>query len=128
MAEAVERFSYPEYEPGNGQAVPIQVLPSPPLDEFQLDEFEDDPLRHSHTRSTLDATLDSARNAFQRGQTYTVDALRRISSRSRESALRARSHAQKMVEERPLQALAVVGCAAFTLGVIARIWRSRRAQ
>jgi ElaB/YqjD/DUF883 family membrane-anchored ribosome-binding protein len=55
-----------------------------------------------------------------------VDTFTNLASASRDVTRSARTRAEQIKKEHPLQLLAVIGGTALVLGVVARVWRSRR--
>ena len=49
-----------------------------------------------------------------------------LASASKDVAKSSRTRVERLKKERPLQLLAVIGGTALVLGVVARVWRSRR--
>lgn len=54
-----------------------------------------------------------------------VDTFTNLASASRDVTRSARTRAEQIKKEHPLQFLAVIGGTALVLGIVARVWRSR---
>jgi hypothetical protein len=95
----------------------------------------------SPTESRIEERLDDAKMGAQDvvisakqliGKVYrsvhgrAVDTFTNLACASRDVTRRARTRAEQIQKEHPLQLLAVIGGTALVLGVVARVWRSRR--
>jgi hypothetical protein len=79
----------------------------------------------AQARNAMISTKESFGGIYRHAHKRAFDSFTPLTSASRGIASRARNRAQHLKKEHPLQLLAIISGAAFTLGVAVRIWRSR---
>jgi hypothetical protein len=104
------------------QAPALEVLPSPA--QSAIEE------RLDHANWRLRDVVISAKQligkVYRNAQERALDTFTNLASASRDVRRSARTRAEQIKKEHPLQLLAVIGGTALVLGVVARVWRSRR--
>ena len=85
-------------------------------------------LDHAKWRASdvLISTKQLIGKVYRNAQERAVDTFTNLASASRYVTRSARTSAEQIRKEHPLQLLAVIGGTALVLGVVARVWRSRR--
>jgi ElaB/YqjD/DUF883 family membrane-anchored ribosome-binding protein len=104
------------------QAPAVELLPS--QTQSAIEERLDDAKRGA--RDVVISAKQLIGKVYRNAHERAVDTFTNLASASRDVTRSARTRAEQIKKEHPLQLLAVIGGTALVLGVVARVWRSRR--
>jgi ElaB/YqjD/DUF883 family membrane-anchored ribosome-binding protein len=104
------------------EAPALEVLPSPT--QSAMEERLDD--ANWRVRDVVISAKQLIGKVYRNAQERAVDTFTNLAFASRDVTRSARTRAEQIRKEHPLQLLAVIGGTALVLGIVARGWRSRR--
>jgi len=113
--------------------VPAEVVPMSGARLAGAQEIEElgapqSPIRDGKRRvsDVVMATKQSLAEVYQKTRQRSIATYTNLFSSSRDLTRRVKVRASQIKQERPLQLLAVIAGAAFVLGIVTRVWRSRQ--